>query len=110
MHCVSERAGVLIIVLAAAMTSGCTLHGAASAMARSPASCWLVRPQPKRDSDCGTACLVVGHPEAAAMRFNDRSANGEPHSHPVGFSREERLECALRILETRSGVANLDAD
>jgi hypothetical protein len=30
MQCVSERASILIIVLVAAMTSGCTLHGAPS--------------------------------------------------------------------------------
>lgn len=30
MQCVSERAGILIIMLVAAMTSGCTLRGAPS--------------------------------------------------------------------------------
>jgi hypothetical protein len=44
------------------------------------------------------------------MRFDDRTANGKPHTHPVLLGREERLERALGVLETGSGVANLDTD
>jgi hypothetical protein len=43
------------------------------------------------------------------MRFDNRTADGESHAHPVLLRREERLEDAL-VLDTGSGIANFDAD
>src|SRR5262249_22755903 len=70
----------------------------------------FARPQRKREGDGRAARLVVDRPQAPTMRLDDRTADCEPHAHPVPLGREERLEGALNILETGSGVTNLDTD
>ena len=70
----------------------------------------IARCQGKREGDDRPVHLVVGRPEAAPVPFDDRAADGETHAHPVLLGREERLEDARGVLETCSGVANLDAD
>ena len=48
----------------------------------------------------------MGHRQTPAMISDDRPANRQPHSHPVGFRCKERLDDAVEILriDPRSGV------
>src|SRR6266853_1282977 len=41
---------------------------------------------------------VGGRPQAAVMRFNDRSADGESHAGPVKLGGKERIKDMLRLL------------
>ena len=42
---------------------------------------------------------LLRHPQAAPMRLDDRTADREPHAHPVLLGREEGLEDALGVLK-----------
>src|SRR5258707_905622 len=55
---------------------------------------------------------IVHHPKTSTMRFNDRSANVQPHAHTVGLGAVERLEQALSrgFVHTRPLIYNAHAD
>ena len=54
--------------------------------------------------------LTVGHRHPPTMICDDRPANRQPHTHPVGFRCKERLEDAVDVLwiDPRSGVLQCD--
>ena len=55
---------------------------------------------------------VVGSPQAAAMRFNDGSADPKPHAGAVLFGRKEGLKDLIRLLrgQPRAGIADRHQD
>jgi cytochrome o ubiquinol oxidase subunit 3 len=54
----------------------------------------------------GAVRRVRRRPEASAMRLDDRSADGKPHTHAVWFRREQGLEEAIgyRRIYARAGI------
>src|ERR1700722_6971445 len=50
------------------------------------------------ETKAGTARIVVGSPQAAAMRFNDRPADPKSHAGPMSFGCKERIENLVRLL------------
>src|SRR5215475_9339921 len=46
----------------------------------------------------GTVWSVRGSPQSSVMRFNDRTADRQPHPQPARFGRVERLEQPLNAL------------
>ena len=64
----------------------------------------------KADSKTRAAALTIFTFQCPSMRFNDASGNGQSHSRPFGFSREEWLEQLLGNpgRKTRAMVAYLD--
>ena len=66
----------------------------------------------------GAVRRVRRRPETPAMRLDDRSADGDPHTHTVRFRREQGLEDAIgcrriyaraRILDRNKHAARFDA-
>jgi len=53
---------------------------------------------------------VVGSPQAAAMRLNDRPTDGQPHTGPVILGRKESLEDLFRLLRRQSHTGIADRD
>src|SRR5438445_4882929 len=56
----------------------------------------------------GAARRVVGSPHAAAMRLNDRAADGESHTRAVRLGGKERLEDLAPLLrgQPHAGIAD----
>jgi len=54
--------------------------------------------------------LSRGHPKAPAMSFYDRPTDSQPHAHPVGFCRKERVEDVVDVvrLDPNSRVFHRD--
>src|SRR5712671_3422244 len=50
---------------------------------------------------------VGGSPQAAVMRFNDRSADGESHTCSIKLGGKNRIEDLLRLLwgQSHAGIA-----
>src|SRR6266849_6978701 len=53
---------------------------------------------------------VVGSPQAAAMRLNDRPTDGQPHTSPVILGGKECLEDLFRLLRGQSHTGVADGD
>src|SRR5258708_17612121 len=53
---------------------------------------------------------VVGSPQAAAMRFNDGSADAKPHAGAVLVGRKEGLKDLIRLLRRKSHARIANAD
>src|SRR5687767_4655206 len=51
--------------------------------------------------------LVALRPDASAMRLDDRTADGQPHPHPVLLRAEEWLKDLVIGAKPRSTVADL---
>ena len=49
--------------------------------------------------------MVRPSPQPAAVRFDDRAADRQPHAHAVGFGGEEGVEQLIRILCGNAGAA-----
>src|SRR5262249_49650457 len=49
--------------------------------------------------------LVVLGPQPTAVRLDDRTADGQPHAHPVLFRGEERLEYLVRKVDALAAIA-----
>src|SRR5580700_7172400 len=56
----------------------------------------------------GAPAGSAGSPQAAAMRLNDRTTDGQPHTSPIILGREECLEDLFRLLlaQSHTGIAN----
>src|SRR5262245_38179277 len=54
--------------------------------------------------------LVPLRPQPPAVRLDDRTADREPHAHPLLFRREERLEQLVRTRDARAAIADLGLD
>src|SRR5882724_7677431 len=57
-----------------------------------------------------TAPGSAGGPQAAAMRLDDRTADGQPHTSPVIFGRKECIEDLFRLLRGKSHTGITDRD
>jgi hypothetical protein len=57
-----------------------------------------------------TAPGSTGGPQAAAMGFNDRPADGQPHTGPLIFGRKECLEDFFSLLRRQSHAVVADRD
>src|SRR5258705_6649523 len=62
----------------------------------------------QRKTKTGPARRVAVSPQAPAMRFNNRSANREPHTGPLRFRRKKCFENLIRLLrrQAHSCIAN----
>ena len=54
--------------------------------------------------------FVLPHPQPSAVRLYNRTADRQPHAHPVLFRREERLEYLVRKLDAPAAVTDLGLD
>src|SRR5713101_2911941 len=57
-----------------------------------------------------TAPGSAGGPQAAAMRLDDRTADGQPHTSPVIFGRKECIEDLFRLFRGKSHTGITDRD
>src|SRR6267378_5096898 len=57
-----------------------------------------------------TAPGSAGGQQAAAMRLDDRTADGQPHTSPVIFGRKECIEDLFRLLRGKSHTGISDRD
>src|SRR5260370_21973711 len=53
---------------------------------------------------------VVGGPQAAVMRFNDGTADGQSHTGPVNLRGKKRIEDLVRLLRGQPYAGIADAD
>ncbi len=66
----------------------------------------------KRELENRSPGLVRHRPEPATVREHDRAADGQSHSHPIGFGGEKGIEDPIRRLgfKARPRIADLDED
>src|ERR1700751_1983237 len=57
-----------------------------------------------------TAPRSASGPQAAAMRLDDRTADGQPHTSPIIFGRKECIEDLFRLLRGKSRTGITDGD
>src|SRR5437763_1479872 len=64
----------------------------------------------KCELKCCASAGVVGDPQAAAMRLNDRPTNGQPHTGPLILGCKECPEDLVRLLrgQSHSGIPDRD--
>jgi hypothetical protein len=58
---------------------------------------------------CPVPAIARG-PYQPAMRFDNRTANGQPHSHAINLRREERAEQAIEMIwvDARTTILHRD--
>src|SRR5258708_9200955 len=76
-------------------------------VSQSRPSIWAGR---HRELKAGAAGHVRARPQSAAVRFDDRTADGQAQAHALGLGGVERLEQAVQTLriQSRAGIPQTD--